>query len=92
MSMYHLVESTDRDVDSKEILSRVPNKFLSGDPKRPLLHVDADGTQYKYALNPLIYCVMFISIVEGIVMFCEVSGFVQVVARVDIRYSLLTLT
>ena len=62
--MYHLVESTDTDVNTKDKLSRVPEKYLSDDPKRPLLQINADGSVFKYALNPLLYCVLFILVIE----------------------------
>ena len=75
MSVYHLVESADTDVNTKEKLSRVPaEKYLSDDPKRPLLQVNADGSVFKYALNPLLYCVLFILVIELLERFSYVSS------------------
>jgi len=51
-------------VNSKELLADVPTQFLSGNPKRPLLHIDDDGSRYEYSLKPLLYSVMFILIIE----------------------------
>ena len=74
MSVYHLVESEDTDVNTKDKLSRVPEKYLSDDPKRPLLQVNADGSVFKYALNPLLYCVLFILVIELLERFSYVSS------------------
>ena len=50
-------------------LSSLPSEFLTHDPSRPLLHIDessVDGTitEYKYYLNPMKSCVIFILLVE----------------------------
>ena len=63
MSM-QLSESVDTDVNTKEKLASVPEKYLSNDPTQPLLQRNADGSEQKYALNPLFYCVLFILIIE----------------------------
>lgn len=60
----YLVESIDSDVKSKEQLVNIPEKYLSNDPKRPLQQINADGSISKYALNPLLYCVLFILVIE----------------------------
>jgi dipeptide/tripeptide permease len=53
------------DVHKKEQLVYLPEKYLSGDPKRPLLVTDeVTGTQYKYALHPMFYSVVTILIIE----------------------------
>ena len=62
--MIDLTESVDSDINSEEKLSAVPDKYLSNDSKRPLLLVNADGSQSKYALNPLLYCGLFILVIE----------------------------
>ena len=49
-------------VNSEELLADVPPQFLSGNPKRPLLHIDEDGSRYEYSLKPLLYSVLFILI------------------------------
>jgi len=62
--MIDLTESVESDINSEEKLAAVPDKYLSNDSKRPLLLVNADGSQSKYALNPLLYCVLFILVIE----------------------------
>jgi len=62
--MIDLPESVDSDINSEEKLATIPDKYLSNDSKRPLLLVNADGSQSKYALNPLLYCVLFILVIE----------------------------
>lgn len=57
-------ESIDSDVDSKEKLSRVPERYLSTDTKRPLQHVTDSGDTYKYALKPVTFCVIFVLLIE----------------------------
>jgi len=51
-------------VDNEELLAGVPKEFLSGNPNRPLLHIDEDGSHYEYSLKPLRYSVMFILVIE----------------------------
>ena len=50
-------------VNSKEQLSLLPSKFLSDDPKRPLL-LTAKGVAYKYALRPLFFSALAILLIE----------------------------
>jgi POT family proton-dependent oligopeptide transporter len=45
-------------------LALVPKECLSGNEKRPLLHVDELGKKYHYALQPMMYSVIFILVVE----------------------------
>eukprot|EP00934_Nitzschia_sp_Nitz4_P002750 Nitzschia sp. Nitz4//scaffold146_size56529//29606//31567//NITZ4_006577-RA/size56529-processed-gene-0.32-mRNA-1//1//CDS//3329536638//2740//frame0 len=52
------------DIQYPEQLSLVPKECLSGDPERPLLHVDERGKSNKYALQPMTYSVFFILLVE----------------------------
>ena len=51
-------------VDKKEMLELLPPECKSGDPKRPLRHVDDRGQVSHYALQPLFYCVLLILAVE----------------------------
>lgn len=51
------------DVNSKEQLSLLPEKYLSDDPKRPLL-LTIDGQSFKYALKPLYYSAAIVLIIE----------------------------
>ena len=51
------------DVNSKEQLALLPHKYLSDDPKRPLL-LTTDGVAYKYALRPLFYSALAILLIE----------------------------
>lgn len=52
------------DVSTHEQLSDIPEEYLSSNPKRPLLHTDAQGNSYIYSLNPLYYSVFLILILE----------------------------
>mmetsp|Transcript_13436 Transcript_13436/g.23152 ORF Transcript_13436/g.23152 Transcript_13436/m.23152 type:complete len:581 (-) Transcript_13436:85-1827(-) len=52
------------DISSEEQLSVVPAVYLSGDPKRPLLSVDAAGNSYTHVLKPMRSCVMLILMME----------------------------
>ena len=45
-------------------LDSLPPECLSGDPIKPLRHVDDQGTVSHYALQPLLYCVLLILVVE----------------------------
>lgn len=45
-------------------LSLVPQECLSGETKRPLRHVDDEGTVYHYALRPMKHSIPFVLIVE----------------------------
>lgn len=51
-------------ISSPEHLSSLPPEFLTGDPHRPLLHVDEAGHEYRYFLNPMRKAVFFILLVE----------------------------
>ena len=51
-------------VDDAAMLDQLPDECLSGDPKRPLRHVDDQGYESHYALQPLFYCVVLILAVE----------------------------
>ena len=51
-------------VSTTEELADVPEKYLSGDPKRPLLLTISPTESYKYALNPVTYCVLAILTIE----------------------------
>lgn len=51
-------------VNSEEQLALLPEKYLSDDPKRPLLLTTLTGKKYKYALRPVVYSVLAILIVE----------------------------
>lgn len=50
-------------VNSKEQLALLPDKYLSDDPKRPLL-LTTDGVAYTYALRPLFYSALAILLIE----------------------------
>ena len=52
-----------------EQLQDVPEEFLSGDDKKPLLSRDVDGKEYKHYLRPMIKGAMFILLVEGLERF-----------------------
>jgi POT family proton-dependent oligopeptide transporter len=51
-------------VSSEEQLKPLPIECLSGDPERPLRHVDEFGKISHYALQPMLYSVVFILLVE----------------------------
>lgn len=51
-------------VSTEEQLLQLPEECLSGNPSRPLQHFGEDGDVSSYALNPMIYSVCFILIVE----------------------------
>ena len=51
-------------VISEEQLALLPDKYLSDDPKRPLLLTSVTGEKYKYALRPVFYSVMSILVIE----------------------------
>ena len=51
-------------ISSPSHLKGLPEDFLSNDPRRPLLHVDEQGNEYKYFLNPMKMSVIFILLVE----------------------------
>lgn len=50
-------------------LADLPEECLSGDPVRPLQHFDEDGKVCYYALNPMVYSVFMILLMEGIERF-----------------------
>jgi proton-dependent oligopeptide transporter, POT family len=45
-------------------LSQLPDECLSGDPDRPLRHVDETDEVYHYALHPMSYSVIYILLIE----------------------------
>ena len=51
-------------VSEEDQLSILPEECLSNDNERPLRHVDDLGNVYHYALQPMMYSVIFILIVE----------------------------
>lgn len=51
-------------VCTEEQLALLPQECLSGDPERPLRHVDEMGEVTHYALQPMFYSVIFILLVE----------------------------
>jgi len=53
-------------VNKAEDLDKVPDKYLSGDPKKPLVLKVAPNESYTYALNPVKYCVLAILTIEGL--------------------------
>jgi hypothetical protein len=50
-------------------LKDLPEECLSGDPIRPLQHFDEDDKVCTYALNPMVYSVFVILLMEGIERF-----------------------
>uniref|UniRef100_A0A7S2WJF0 Uncharacterized protein n=1 Tax=Mucochytrium quahogii TaxID=96639 RepID=A0A7S2WJF0_9STRA len=50
-------------------LQDVPQQHLSGNPKRPLKLEDDSSNLYTYVLNPLLYCVWLILLVEAMERF-----------------------
>lgn len=52
------------DIHMKSQLVLVPDDCLSGNPERPLLHIDDLGNKFMYALQPMTYSVLFILMVE----------------------------
>lgn len=57
-------------VTSEEQLNDLPQECLSGNPERPLRHVDEDGQVMSYALKPMTYSVILILMVELLERFC----------------------
>jgi len=53
------------DVRTHDQLALLPEKYLSSDPKRPLLLTTSKGEKFTYALRPLLYSVMAILIIEA---------------------------
>ena len=51
-------------ISSPEHLSSLPPEFLSNDARKPLLHVDEQGHEYHYFLNPMKRAVFFILLLE----------------------------
>lgn len=72
--LLHKVPSPDDDIPSnvgdESQLYLVPEDCLSGDDVRPLLHIDDLGNKYRYALQPMVYSVILILIVELLERFC----------------------
>ncbi len=68
--MQDKVETTGSDaglpnnVQTVEDLQDVPDRYLSGNPKRPLLSWDEFNLSYAHALRPMTYSVVFILLVE----------------------------
>ena len=60
---HELSKDLPNNVNSKEELALLPEKYLSNDPKRPLLLEDR-GESYTFALNPVTYSVMAILVIE----------------------------
>jgi hypothetical protein len=56
-------------VSERNQLKDLPEECLSGDPIRPLQHFDEDGKVCTYALNPMVYSVFVILLMEGIERF-----------------------
>jgi hypothetical protein len=56
-------------VSEPEQLKDLPEECLSGDPIRPLQHFDEDGKVCTYALNPMVYSVVVILLMEGLERF-----------------------
>lgn len=52
------------DVRTHDQLTLLPEKYLSSDPKRPLLLTTSQGEKFTYALRPLLYSVLAILIIE----------------------------
>ena len=54
------------DVQTEEQLATLPAECLSGNPQRPLRHVDERGNVYQYALRPMsiIYLVLLVEMIE----------------------------
>ena len=59
-----MLGQTENDVRTHDQLALLPEKYLSFDPKRPLLLSTSQGT-YTYALRPLLYSVLAILIIES---------------------------
>ena len=53
------------DVRTHDQLTLLPEKYLSSDPKRPLLLTTSQGENFTYALRPLLYSVLAILIIES---------------------------
>jgi hypothetical protein len=58
-------EDLPTNVSTLEQLNGLPPECLSGDPICPLQHFDENGVVHKYSLNPIMYSVLFVLIVEG---------------------------
>jgi hypothetical protein len=58
-------------------LALLPEEFLSDDPKRPLKYKTESGDTYTYALQPLLYSVIFIMLIEGLERFSYYGKFVN---------------
>jgi hypothetical protein len=56
-------------VNTIEQLKDLPEECLSGDPIRPLQHFDEDGKVNHYALQPMVYSVFMILLMEGVERF-----------------------
>ena len=63
-------EELPTNVTSADQLKDIPKECLSGNVERPLRHVDEDGQEFNYALNPMTYSVIFILMVELLERFC----------------------
>lgn len=52
-------------VSTQEQLDALPDEYKSGDPAKPLQHIDEDtGEVFKYSLNPTTFAVVFILSIE----------------------------
>jgi POT family proton-dependent oligopeptide transporter len=51
-------------VNDKSMLATLPTECLSGNPRRPLRHVDDKGNEYFYSLKPMLFSVALILVVE----------------------------
>lgn len=51
-------------VSQESQLASLPDEVKSGNPVRPLLHIDEDGTEFSYHLQPMRYSVINILLVE----------------------------
>jgi len=56
-------------VSTDEQLKLLPAECLSGDPVKPLRHVDEMGAISHYALQPMFYSVVFILLIETLERF-----------------------
>lgn len=59
-----LFDDLPTNVNTEAQLKLLPAECLSGDRERPLLHVDESGNYLHYALNPMMYSVSFILLIE----------------------------
>jgi len=53
------------DVSTNDQLALLPEKYLSTDPKRPLLLTSSKGEKFTYALRPLMFSVLAILTIEA---------------------------